>query len=153
MSRGHFSKFTLKQSMHFRARLVLKVDGKLKQSKKSYDLLVDKNMVCFKDSGTFKRSFPKPDTVVVGKHVARIQQGSRYFLCRFPDRPSLLRCVAMLGEMGVTIVDYYDLTHQDSTKQLRVAYCVDYMGNATQFTQDSRDVQSSLHRALFDPTR
>ncbi|RHY33263.1 hypothetical protein DYB32_002207 [Aphanomyces invadans] len=139
--------------MHFRARLVLKVDNKLKQSKKLYDLVVEDDSVCFKDSGTFQRSFPRPDRVVVGKLVARIQKGSRYFLCRFPDRASLLRCVSKLGEMGAAIVDYFDLMHQDSTKQAQLAYCNDYMTSSAQLELDARDVQRSLYAALFDPAR
>ncbi|KAF0719725.1 Aste57867_847 [Aphanomyces stellatus] len=138
--------------MHFRAQLVLKVDGKLKQSKKLYDLIVEKDMVCFKDSGSFTRSFPKPDKAIAGKRVLRVHQGSRYFICRFPDRANLVACVAQLREMHVSIVDYFDLTQQDSTKQLQLEFCNQYMASA-HFERDTRVVQSCVNRVVFDSSR
>ncbi|KAH9086465.1 hypothetical protein LEN26_020112 [Aphanomyces euteiches] len=138
--------------MHFRAQLVLRVDGKLKQSKKLYDLTIESGAVSFKESSLFRRVFPKPDKAIMGKRILRVQQGSRYFICRFPDRTNLEAFVAKLREIQVNVIDYFDLTEQDSRKKSHLDYCTAFMSSAS-FEEDTKIVQNSINRIVFDHSR
>ncbi|EQC38517.1 hypothetical protein SDRG_04224 [Saprolegnia diclina VS20] len=135
--------------MRFRAQLVVQVDGVLKHSQRLYDLVVDDDgMIVFKGNGSFTRSFPKPDKVVMGTRVLRISQGARHFLCRFPDPAAFATCVAHLQTLRLALLDVPAFLRQDSKKLASLAYCRQYLAHP-QLPAASANVQRSFNNLIF----
>ncbi|KDO27207.1 hypothetical protein SPRG_07456 [Saprolegnia parasitica CBS 223.65] len=135
--------------MRFRAQLVVQVDGVLKHSKRLYDLVIDNDgMVVFKGNGSFTRSFPKPDKVVIGKRVLRISQGARHFLCRFPDPTAFAACVVYLQTLRIALLDVPAFLCQDSKKLASLAYCRQYFADP-RLPAASANVQRSFNNLIF----
>ncbi|OQR82620.1 hypothetical protein ACHHYP_15692 [Achlya hypogyna] len=133
--------------MRFKAQLVVELDGGLKHSARTYDLLVDDALVVFKGA-SFIRSFLKPEKVVVGKRVLRVSQGTRYFLCRFPDPTAFTACVNALRARGLVIINLCDLLQQDSKKLASLNYCRQYFATG-RVPSASAKVQASLNSIIF----